>query len=121
MTPKDLEVFLGKWKKAGRAHESPFGPAATVTAVETFDWLECRPLLLQRRRHERVAGESPRRSVAIQRKLEPRGPGAEGSVPALVRRSQHHGGPVGVLGRWEPLAGLLGHDADASVGDRTRG
>ena len=27
MTPKNLEVFVGKWKKGGRAHASPFGPA----------------------------------------------------------------------------------------------
>jgi Protein of unknown function (DUF1579) len=48
MTPKDLEVFVGKWKKTGRAHESPFGPAATVTAVETFDWLEGEKFLIHR-------------------------------------------------------------------------
>jgi hypothetical protein len=34
-----LDVFVGKWKMEGRQYESPFGPAAKLTAVETYEWL----------------------------------------------------------------------------------
>ncbi|HEX5725277.1 MAG TPA: DUF1579 family protein [Longimicrobiaceae bacterium] len=37
-TPR-LEAFAGTWHKVGRALDSPFGPAAAVTAVERFEWL----------------------------------------------------------------------------------
>ena len=34
-----LEAFVGTWTKSGRALASPFGPEATIAAVETFEWL----------------------------------------------------------------------------------
>ena len=34
-----LEAFVGRWRKVGRALDSPFGPAARVTADETYEWL----------------------------------------------------------------------------------
>jgi hypothetical protein len=34
-----LDAFVGRWNLEGRAHDGPFGPTATVTAVETYDWL----------------------------------------------------------------------------------
>lgn len=34
-----LERFVGRWNTEGRAHEGPFGPAAAISAVETFEWL----------------------------------------------------------------------------------
>lgn len=43
-----LEVFVGIWRKQGRAHYSPFGPAADVDAVETFQWLTGHAFLVHR-------------------------------------------------------------------------
>jgi hypothetical protein len=34
-----LEVFVGKWNVEGEQHNGPFGPAATLTAAETYEWL----------------------------------------------------------------------------------
>ena len=34
-----LHVFLGKWTNQGAALASPYGPAGTITAAETFEWL----------------------------------------------------------------------------------
>jgi hypothetical protein len=34
-----LDVFVGRWNKEGRALDSPFGRAANVSAVETYEWL----------------------------------------------------------------------------------
>jgi hypothetical protein len=34
-----LGVFVGRWNMQGRALESPFGPAAPITAAETYEWL----------------------------------------------------------------------------------
>ena len=34
-----LEVFLGTWNLEGQQYEGPFGPAAKITAVETYEWL----------------------------------------------------------------------------------
>ena len=34
-----LNVFVGKWNTEGQQHEGPVGPAAKITAVETFEWL----------------------------------------------------------------------------------
>jgi hypothetical protein len=36
---KRLEVFLGKWTTQGQAKASPYGPAGSITATETFEWL----------------------------------------------------------------------------------
>jgi hypothetical protein len=34
-----LDVFVGKWKMEGLQYDGPFGPAAKVSAVETYEWL----------------------------------------------------------------------------------
>jgi hypothetical protein len=34
-----LERFVGRWTTEGHAYEGPFGPAADITAKETFEWL----------------------------------------------------------------------------------
>ena len=34
-----LEVFVGSWTLEGTAFDSPFGPAAPITAKETWEWL----------------------------------------------------------------------------------
>ncbi|MEK6324240.1 MAG: DUF1579 family protein [Acidobacteriota bacterium] len=34
-----LDVFVGKWSMEGQQYESEFGPAAKLTAVETYEWL----------------------------------------------------------------------------------
>jgi ketosteroid isomerase-like protein len=34
-----LQVFEGKWTMEGRAFDSPFGKAASIAAMETFEWL----------------------------------------------------------------------------------
>ena len=34
-----LEVFVGKWQMDGLQYDSPFGPAAAVSAVRHYEWL----------------------------------------------------------------------------------
>ena len=34
-----LNVFVGQWKTEGQQHEGPVGPAAKITATETYEWL----------------------------------------------------------------------------------
>jgi hypothetical protein len=34
-----LDVFVGKWNMEGEQYEGPVGPAAKVTAVQTYEWL----------------------------------------------------------------------------------
>ena len=34
-----LDVFLGKWNMEGQQYDGPAGPAAKITAVETYEWL----------------------------------------------------------------------------------
>lgn len=36
---KRLKAFLGTWRTEGQQLEGPVGPAARVTATETFEWL----------------------------------------------------------------------------------
>lgn len=36
---KKLNVFVGKWNTEGQQHEGLVGPAAKISAVETFEWL----------------------------------------------------------------------------------
>ena len=36
---KLLNVFIGKWNTEGQQHEGPVGPAAKITADETYEWL----------------------------------------------------------------------------------
>ena len=39
LSTRELMPFEGAWKMTGRAHNSPFGTEAEVTAYETFEWL----------------------------------------------------------------------------------
>ena len=39
-TLRRLEPFVGKWKLKGQQHDSPFGPAAKISAVKKYRWLE---------------------------------------------------------------------------------
>jgi hypothetical protein len=34
-----LNVFAGRWVSLGRQFAGPLGPAATIQAIETYDWL----------------------------------------------------------------------------------
>lgn len=34
-----LDIFVGTWKMEGQQYDGPFGPAAKITAVETYEWL----------------------------------------------------------------------------------
>lgn len=34
-----LDAFVGKWSIKGQQYHGPFGPAAEITAVETYEWL----------------------------------------------------------------------------------
>ena len=43
-----LKVWLGTWHTTGRQHEGPVGPAAEITAVETFEWATGRFFLVHR-------------------------------------------------------------------------
>jgi hypothetical protein len=43
-----LDAFVGQWKKEGRAHDGPFGPAAQIQAMETFEWLPGGAFLIHR-------------------------------------------------------------------------
>jgi hypothetical protein len=47
---KRLNVFVGTWNKEGQAYDGPFGSAAKVTAVETFEWLPGGLFLIHRLR-----------------------------------------------------------------------
>jgi hypothetical protein len=35
-----LDVFHGTWSAEGKQYESSFGPAAKLTAVDTYEWLQ---------------------------------------------------------------------------------
>lgn len=35
-----LAAFLGTWTTEGRQLEGPIGPAAPITAIDTYEWLE---------------------------------------------------------------------------------
>jgi hypothetical protein len=43
-----LSAFAGRWKTAGEAHDSPFGPRADVSAIETYAWLPGGRFLIHR-------------------------------------------------------------------------
>ncbi|MEP6491882.1 MAG: DUF1579 family protein [bacterium] len=43
-----LEVFVGTWHTEGKQYEGSVGPAAPVTAVETFEWLTGELFLIHR-------------------------------------------------------------------------
>ena len=43
-----LNAFVGKWKTEGQQHAGPVGPAARVTAVQTFEWLPGNFFLIHR-------------------------------------------------------------------------
>jgi hypothetical protein len=45
---KRLEVVVCEWSEEEQAFESPNGPAAKVTAAETFEWLPGELFLLHR-------------------------------------------------------------------------
>jgi len=45
---KSLEIFIGKWREAGQAFDSPFGPAAKVASVQTWEWLPGEMFLVHR-------------------------------------------------------------------------
>jgi hypothetical protein len=34
-----LEAFVGTWHAEGRAHDSPFGSAAKISATQSYEWL----------------------------------------------------------------------------------
>jgi len=34
-----LDVFVGKWSIKGKQYDGPFGPAAEISAVESYEWL----------------------------------------------------------------------------------
>lgn len=34
-----LDRFVGTWNMEGRQYDGPFGPAAKISAVETYEWL----------------------------------------------------------------------------------
>lgn len=34
-----LDVFVGKWNMEGQQYDGPVGPAAKITAVDTYEWL----------------------------------------------------------------------------------
>jgi hypothetical protein len=36
---KRLEIFVGKWKMKGQQYDGVMGPAAKITAVQTYEWL----------------------------------------------------------------------------------
>ena len=43
-----LNVFAGKWLTNGQQHQSAVGPAAKITAVETYEWLPGECFLIHR-------------------------------------------------------------------------
>lgn len=53
---KKLEVFVGKWNTVGWQVEGLVGPAAEITALDTFEWLPGEMFLVHR--FEGKVGES---------------------------------------------------------------
>jgi len=45
---KSLELFVGKWTEDGQAFDSPFGPSAKVTSIQTWEWLPGKMFLIHR-------------------------------------------------------------------------
>jgi hypothetical protein len=43
-----LSAFAGRWKTTGEAHESPFGPRADLSVVQTYAWLPGGRFLIHR-------------------------------------------------------------------------
>src|SRR5450432_4171904 len=43
-----LNVFAGKWLTNGQQHQGAVGPAAKITAVETYEWLPGERFLIHR-------------------------------------------------------------------------
>ncbi len=43
-----LNVFIGKWNIEGKQYEGPFGPAAKISTVETWEWLPGELFLIHR-------------------------------------------------------------------------
>lgn len=37
---RQLDFLVGKWELSGNTEEGPMGPAATLSGVETFEWME---------------------------------------------------------------------------------
>jgi len=52
-----LNVFAGKWLTNGQQHQGPVGPAAKITAVETYEWLPGECFLVHR--FEGRVGDEP--------------------------------------------------------------
>ncbi len=48
MAQNPLAVFVGRWSMEGQQYEGPFGPAAKVTALESFEWLNGKLFLIHR-------------------------------------------------------------------------
>jgi hypothetical protein len=46
--PPRLGAFVGTWNTEGRQHEGPFGPAAKVSALESYEWLTGNLFLVHR-------------------------------------------------------------------------
>jgi uncharacterized protein DUF1579 len=53
---ESLAPFVGQWTTEGNAYDSPFGPAARVTAAESYEWLTG-GLFLIHRLHGRLGGQ----------------------------------------------------------------
>jgi Protein of unknown function (DUF1579) len=51
-----LGIFAGRWNMQGRALESPFGPAAPITAAQDYEWL-AGGLFLVHRLYGRMGGD----------------------------------------------------------------
>jgi hypothetical protein len=43
-----LNLFIGKWNIEGKQYEGPFGPAAKISTVETWEWLPGELFLIHR-------------------------------------------------------------------------
>jgi hypothetical protein len=43
-----LDAFIGRWSLDGKQYDSPFGGAAKIAAVETYEWLPGRAFLIHR-------------------------------------------------------------------------
>jgi hypothetical protein len=43
-----LHVFVGTWTAEGQQYEGPIGPAASISALETYDWLTGEAFLVHR-------------------------------------------------------------------------
>lgn len=63
MEHERLDAFIGKWHMEGQQLAGPAGPAASISALQTYEWLEGGQFLIHR--FDGHVGDSPAACVEI--------------------------------------------------------